>query len=455
MELAVVGGGIVGLILATGLLKRNFKVTVFEQSTSFREIGAGVAFTANAIQCMRKLDPRIVEALGKVATTNGVDANKPNDYLQWVDGWNALDENPENLEEKMLFKLYAGYRGFEGCHRAHLLDEIIELMPEDVVQFKKRLDTLVDDETCEKVQLNFCDGSVAHADAGKSLLSTGVRQKWLTHLWKVIGCDGIKSRVRQLLLGENNPASFPHYSHKCAFRGLIPMEEAIAALGETKARNQYMHVGPGAHVLTFPVAKHALMNVVAFVDDAADWEDDEKMTAPATRAEVVEAFSSWGPCVRAITKLLPPWLDKWAIFDTYDHPAPAYAKGRVCMIGDAAHASAPHHGAGAGLGIEDALSLSKLVELVDASLRSEDTRKQVALQNAFAVFDSVRRERTQWLVRSSRHVCDVYEWTAEGVGNDVNKCFEEIEWRSHRIWHFDIEKMLEDAETEYSRRLMS
>ncbi len=62
----------------------------------------------------------------------------------------------------------------------------------------------------------------------------------------VIGCDGIKSRVRQLILGDDNPASYPHYSHKYAYRGLLSMEKAIAAVGEDNARNSKMHVSPWA-----------------------------------------------------------------------------------------------------------------------------------------------------------------------------------------------------------------
>ena len=64
----------------------------------------------------------------------------------------------------------------------------------------------------------------------------------LVDLFPVIGCDGIKSRVRRIVLGEDNPQSHPHYSHKYAYRGLVPMEKAIEALGEDMAGNRHMHV---------------------------------------------------------------------------------------------------------------------------------------------------------------------------------------------------------------------
>lgn len=168
VDVAVVGGGIIGLVLALGLIRRNIKVKIYEQARSFREIGAGVAFTANAIQCMHKIEPGIVAALRAVATSNG-DSDNPNDWLQWVDGYNQHSEDP--YDEKLLFKLYAGYKGFEGCHRAHFLDELVKIIPDGVVEFRKRLDTVSERGPEEKLLLNFCDGTTAEADAGKCIPS--------------------------------------------------------------------------------------------------------------------------------------------------------------------------------------------------------------------------------------------------------------------------------------------
>jgi salicylate hydroxylase len=164
IEVAIVGGGIIGLVLALGLLRRGIKVKVYEQARSLREIGAGVAFTANAIRCMNLIDPNIVAALRSVATSNG-DPNNPNDYLQWVDGYNTNEESPG--EEQVLFKLYAGTRGFEGCHRAHFLDALVKFVPEGLVEFRKRLDVIQDNRNGGKVELTFCDGTTFKADAGE------------------------------------------------------------------------------------------------------------------------------------------------------------------------------------------------------------------------------------------------------------------------------------------------
>ncbi|KAL2864365.1 uncharacterized protein BJX67DRAFT_223793 [Aspergillus lucknowensis] len=140
-------------------------------------------------------------------------------------------------------------------------------------------------------------------------------------------------------------------------------------------------------------------------------------------------------------------MDKWAVFDMYEFPAPEYARGRVCIAGDAAHASAPHHGAGAGIGVEDALALCVVLESAAGEIRAGRRGKGDALGAALKVFSEVRHERSQWLVRSSREVCETYEWINPECGQDMAKGFEDVKARSHKIWYFDIEEMLRQLET--------
>ncbi|KAG9513443.1 FAD/NAD(P)-binding domain-containing protein, partial [Aureobasidium melanogenum] len=424
LHVAIIGGGIVGLVTALGLLNRNIPVRVYEQARSLREIGAGVAFTTNAQRCMELIDPKVLRAMKAVSTAN------PSEYYTYVDGYNSQSDDLNDTSEKELFKLYAGTTGFDGCHRAHFLDQLAKLLPDGVVHFQKRLSSL--EEEAEAVKMFFEDGTTEITDA-------------------VIGCDGIKSRVRQLLFGVDNPASFASYTHKVAYRGLVQMDEAEAALGKDKAHNQCMHMGPRAHVLNFPIAQHTLMNVVAFATDDNDWAH-EKLTAPATRREVMEVFKDWAPAVKAIASLLEDSLDKWAIFDCHDNPLPSFSSGRVCLAGDAAHAASPHHGAGAGFGVEDALALATVLGQVKQSLLEGGLiprKKSFAVTAAFRAYDAVRRERGQWLVKSSRHICDTYEWADPKCGDDPGKCLEEIEWRAHKIWYFDYEGMIKDARAEY------
>lgn len=266
------------------------------------------------------------------------------------------------------------------------------------------------------------------------------------------------------MYGPENPVSWPHFSHKVAFRALVPMDRAVAALGRFKAFNQHMHTGPRAHILHFPVAGGAFLNVVAFADDPSEWplltspDDGERkrtaaatMTSPATRAEVAAVFEGWGPTVSRLVGLLPEELDRWAIFDTHDHPPPSYVSGRVCLAGDAAHATSPHHGAGAGIGVEDALALATLLGRARATLEEEAGAHEPGevLSRVLELYDRVRPARGRWLVKSSREACDIYEWSYPGTMADWDKCYAEIEARSHRLWYFDINGMLKELEDGY------
>ena len=452
LEIAIIGCGIIGAILALGLLAKNIKVTVYEQARGAREAGAGIAFTANARRCMSMIDERIVDCVAAVATTNG-DPRNPNNNMQFIDGYTHDPDRLDDMSWKKLYELATGPKGFEGCHRAHFLEEITRLIPGGVVRLGKRLDR-VEDHGVGKVLLRFCDGSAGRADAGEFISNfNDYACNGEVDIRSVIGCDGIKSRVRELILGEGNPASYPHYTHKVAYRGLVPMEEATARLGHYRAHNQHMYGGPNAHVLHFPVAKQTLVNVAAFVTDPNDWPLDRSMSQLAMKDEVAGAFADWGPTVRDIIDLLPIELEKWGVFDSLDYPAPTYSRGRVCIAGDAAHASSPHHGAGAGIGIEDALALTILLDMVQSRIKTPGGRKTVALQAAFAAFSAVRRDRSQWLVRSSREACEIYEWNDLQCGSDMEKGYDEIKRRSHKIWHFDIDGMLRQLEVAYRKHL--
>ncbi|EER28083.1 hypothetical protein D8B26_006744 [Coccidioides posadasii str. Silveira] len=440
LDIAIVGGGIVGVVLAVGLIRQKIKVMVYEQAQGFREIGAGMAFTANARQCMDLIDPTITVALrasGSVATSSGDEQDPdPNDYLRWIDGHNQ-HRKVDPSYQKMLFKIDAGYKGFEGCRRDRFLEELVKILPADVIQCRKRLDTLEEKEDGGKIRLIFCDGTTAEADA-------------------VIGCDGIKSRVREIILGEGNPASYAHYTHKIAYRGLIPMAKAIEVLGEYKARNQHIHVGPNAHLIHYPVANQTMINATAFVSDPEEWPDDKRTVAPATRKDVEDAFEGWSPCVRGLVSQLPEKLDKWAVFDLWDYPAPFYNRGKICLAGDAAHASSPHHGAGACMGIEDVLCLCTLMGEARVLIQKAPTIRDQALISVFETFNSVRRTRSQWLVNSSRRVCDLYhqpEWADPAKWVKAETCFEEIKDRSHKIWHFNYNVMLQEATQGYKQSL--
>jgi salicylate hydroxylase len=220
------------------------------------------------------------------------------------------------------------------------------------------------------------------------------------------------------------------------------MDKAIAKIGEDMATSRIMYSGEDGHMLTFPVAHGRTMNVVAFHHDLQGWKS-EQLVLPSTRMAAKRDFTKWGHNVTSIIDLLPDNLDKWGIFDLGDNPLSSFYKGRIGVAGDAAHATGPHHGAGAGYCIEDSAVLAELLQVASSNLQEGKPRKSKAevLETALQVFDNARRERTQWLVGSSRIVADLYEWRHEPCGRDPIKIKKELLWRNHKIWNVNLDDM--------------
>jgi salicylate hydroxylase len=148
---------------------------------------------------------------------------------------------------------------------------------------------------------------------------------------------------------------------------------------------------------------------------------------------MLKDFSGWGPQVHSILSLMKK-TDIWALFS--HPPAPTYYRGRACLLGDAAHASTPHQGAGAGMGIEDALVMQHLLGCIDE--KSE-------IELAFASFDRIRRERTQKLVVTSLEAGKLYDFEKDGAMDNISKIRDELSVRMKWIWDFDLNQHLKDS----------
>lgn len=430
LHVAIIGAGITGVNLALGLQARNVSYTIYERTSAFREIGAGIGFSPNAERAMGSLNPDVLAAFKRVANPNG------EDYFQWVDGhggsWGSA---------KPIFKLYVGKDGFQGGRRSDILDEWTKLIPPSVVHFGKEINDIAEpDSPSDKIILRFKDGTTALADA-------------------VVGCDGIHSRVRQLILRpllpskeleaiELPPSAYPGYTQKFCFRALAPMAAAIESIGEHKSMTRFMYIGPGQHVITYPVANNTLLNILAVMSDPLPiWPHKDALGRDVTtvsKTGVVEAFLAWHPTVRKIIDLLPEEeMSPWGIFDMAEHPAPYYAQGRVCVAGDAAHATGPHLGAGGGMGIEDALVLAGLLAGVDKRVRKGDGKnKERLVGKALEMYNHVRYERTQEVVQSTRAACDLFHQRGHpdsaGFGSEITARF-------HKVWEYDVDGMVDDA----------
>jgi salicylate hydroxylase len=214
---AIIGGGIAGLTLGIALHKRGISVTIYEAAAHFGEIGAGVAFTRNAVEAMSICDQGVFEAFDKVVTKNQWE-DKENVWFDFLDGM----DNETRGYQKELFTSRSAV-GANGVHRAAFLDEMVKLVKSDnIARFGKRLESIEERED-GKLEMRFKDGSTAVANA-------------------IIGCDGIKSKVRKIMVGEKSEMAGHTYTHKYAYRGLIEMGKAVEAVGEERAKNAVLWV---------------------------------------------------------------------------------------------------------------------------------------------------------------------------------------------------------------------
>ncbi|CAK7197968.1 hypothetical protein SEUCBS139899_000622 [Sporothrix eucalyptigena] len=436
-HVAIVGCGITGLVLAIGLQARGVSFTLYERASGISEFGAGIGLSPNAEVAMELLDPALHAAFKEAITPNGLD------YFQWIDGF-ATNEQ--------IFQLYLGKDGFQGGRRSEILAAWAKLLNQEHAQFNKEL-VAVTDNANGPVLLKFADGTNATADV-------------------VIGADGVWSRTRSLLYGDAYRAS---YSHHYCFRTVVPMDLSIEALGKDRSFTRFMYNGPGAHAITYPVAKGTMLNVLVVIGDSKPWHPDitghavagvessagDNMATTATleqrnvpshdngvanrqttgrgnRKDAEAAFVSWLPAAKAIIGLFPERPDRWAIFDMLENPVPSYSKGRVALAGDAAHASGPHLGAGAAFGIEDALALATILEAVDTN---HAAGKDVHVTAALDIYNKVRYDRTQWLIKASREAVDLFQWKDPERGQNWPGFGDAITALFHKIWKYDLEGM--------------
>lgn len=127
-------------------------------------------------------------------------------------------------------------------------------------------------------------------------------------------------------------------------------------------------------------------------------------------------------------------LEKWAMHDL-PH-LPFYHKGRIVLIGDAAHATTPFQGQGAGQAIEDALTLKTLLANV---------KNKSDIRPAFRAFDLARRARTQAVVTTSRRSGNIVGMIQEGIGSDLEKMKRELDTCYEWLWNRDLEDQNKQA----------
>jgi salicylate hydroxylase len=312
-RVAIVGGGLGGLAAAAFLHQADVPAVVYEQARELREVGAGIMVPPNAARMLRRLG-----VLGPFRE-RAIQLDVGWEFRRWHDG-TVL--SAQDLTAKSA-RLYGEHT--YTVHRADLLDAIRRTVPESAVRLGKRLDGFSVSEA--GVRLGFADGEQAAADV-------------------LIGADGIHSVIRAAL---TEPAP-PAHSGLCAFRALVP---AAAAPEFARRPAQAVWLGPGRHVVHYPVSGGELVNLVAIAP--AGGYVTESWTAMATVEEFLAEFEGWDDRLTGLIKAAST-PGRWALL--IRQPLTQWTWGPVTVLGDAAHPMLPFLGQGAAQAFEDAAMLA-------------------------------------------------------------------------------------------------
>jgi salicylate hydroxylase len=346
-DVAIVGGGIGGLTLAASLLQQSVSVQVFEQDTELREIGAGVAIGGNATRLLQILGVDLAQV-----------ANMPPalEFRCWKDG-RLLWSHP-------IGEWYRQEVGapFLTLHRGSLQRLLAAAVPPECIHLNHCLVGLSDESA--GVRLHFEDGDDVVASV-------------------VAGVDGVHSTVRRYVCGDVAPA----HSGEIGFRGVIPVEKSQDL---PDPASLHIWCGPGTHVVYYGMDRGELVNLLAVYkpDRLPEWTRVSDRV-PATRDQALSIFEaySWDRRILDLVHNIEGDMSFWALVEL--PRLPRWSRGRVMLLGDAAHAPLPHQGQGAGLAIEDAYALGALL--------AKDGLKNYG--SAFHAFENLRRRRS-WMVQA-------------------------------------------------------
>ena len=342
-EVTVLGGGIGGLAAALALARRGAVVTVLEQAEAITEVGAGIQISPNGWRVLQALG--VAEAVATASPRS--QAVRLRDFRRGA----VVFEMPL-LREGQPWHL---------VHRADLVAALADAAMAAGVT----------------IRLGVRVAGVAPGPMGTevTLADGGVETHGLT-----VAADGLHSPARAAL----NPRSRPFFTGQVAWRCTIPVEEPLAA-------EAHVFMGPGRHLVRYPLRDRRLVNVVA-VEERDGWAQ-EGWQHRDDPARLREAFIDFCPEVRGM-------LDRaeevylWGLFR---HPvAQVWHEHRLALLGDAAHPTLPFLAQGANMALEDAFVLARCL--------SEDPDTGAAL----ARYAALRRPRTARIVQAANDNATAY-----------------------------------------------
>lgn len=340
LRVVVVGGGIGGMAAANALLQRGIDVRVYEQAATLTEVGAGVALQPNGVRMLRRLG--FCDELAR----SGARWLDPQ-FLR-ADGSYAASMWPAELADQI---------EFYGIHRADLLGMLAARLPPNAIRTSHKCIGFEQDD--HRAIVRFANGEQAEADV-------------------IIAADGIHSGLQQFVAEPSAPVS----SGSVAYRGIVP---AVNISWPNGAMRNWL--GEGKHFLVYPMRAGELLNCVGFVP--TDEEMRESWSAPGDPRALAREFADFDPMVGSIISRIATTF-RWGLYDR--EPLPQWTRGRLTLLGDAAHPMLPHTGQGANQAIEDAITLA--VVLCNATALSAP--------RALQVYESLRRERCARIQHSSR-----------------------------------------------------
>jgi salicylate hydroxylase len=339
---AVIGGGISGLSAANALIRRGVDVTVYEQAPALGEVGAGVFTFPNALRPLERM------GLGDAFAEVGAKVGPGSEYYR-MDG---------TLVGKVLTTDSSGWNGMYGMHRADLLNIFANVISPSAIRTGHRCIGFEQDARAAHVK--FDNGNEVEAEI-------------------VIACDGIHSTLQKYVV-EPSP---PEYSGSRAYRGLIARDK----LPNWRKEAHQIWMGEGKHFMVFPVRRGELLNYVGFVPTST--QTAESWSAIGDRDELAASFEGWDqPVVELLDKIETCFW--WGLYDR--RPLASWTKGRLLLLGDAAHAMLPHLGQGANQGIEDGVALAIFLE----------GRNADDIPGLLPTYEKFRRERTDLIQGEAR-----------------------------------------------------
>ncbi|KRB99899.1 salicylate hydroxylase [Hydrogenophaga sp. Root209] len=349
LKIGIAGGGVGGLAAAIALRQQGHDVTVFEQAKGFSRVGADINLTPNVV--------RAIDGLGAGAAIRERGA-RPTFRISrdWDTGKETSRLGMGNIAEEQ----YGAPQ--VTIHRADIINALAENFPLENIQFEKRLKALTQNDA--GVTLRFEDGGEATFDV-------------------VVGADGIHSRVRSALFGEEKP----RFTGVVSFRSVVPTER-VKQVPEIEAFTKWWGPNPQSQIVTFPLNQGR--ETFVFATTGQESWTEESWTSEGDVHELRGFYKDFHADARALLDACDSTL-KSALYER--EPLPQWSVGTVTLLGDACHPMLPFMAQGAGMAIEDAVVLGR-------ALTGASDREQAA--QALRRYEKTRQQRTAKIQIGSR-----------------------------------------------------